>query len=1252
MNRLLSTLMSLTLALALWGQSQRDTAEDLRGAFTVLDWNELRIDSVLPRYSEVIPLESDCRQYNYRVALEYPEYAPLTKHEAEVAQRFDSLIGEEIRVESHVGILRRQGMLDVSFVPVVRRQGRYQKLVSARLMITPQARRSVRRAPAAADERYAAHSVLASGRWAKISITEDGMYRLTRAALRKMGFTNPAKVHLYGYGGHRLNELISGETDYDDLQEVPLYYSSELDSWLFWGNGLVYWEGNTRIFNPYATRACYFLTETETGSGIERIEAPAGDSRQTFATFTDHVLHEKDEFAWFTGGRNLYENANFASAGTRSYQLQTLSSDGDERLTVAFTAGAQSTTTLRVNVNGTDQTDMSLAPLGKYIYGTGATNTFNVASLRSADQKWNIRLASTAGNDARLDYLALHYTRRIVPSSGYVAFSHAGSGIATFQIDAPQNHEVMRIGQPGSPAVLLETSYAEGVGLTLKVDDPTRRYVCFNPAQSFPQPTFEGIIENQDLHALDSLDMVIIIPTSGKLQAQAERLAEAHRLYDQLRVGIVRADQVYNEFSSGTPDATAYRRLMKMLYDRAATHPADAPRYLLLFGDCAWDNRMLSTAWRNHTPDDYLLCFESENSFSDTRCYVMEDYFGLLDDGEGGSLLRDKTDLGVGRFPVTTEAEAGVMVDKCLNFMSLRNAEAWKNVVSMLGDDGDENEHMRYADDVAQRIAKDNPEMEVRKVMWDAYKRISSIRNNGYPEITSLLYKQESEGVLVMNYTGHGSAMGMSHEYVLTIDDFRQFTGSNLPLWVTAACDIMPFDGAAENVGELAVLSPIGGALAFYGTTRTVYAGQNLQMNRYFMNYLFGRDAQGRRYRVGDAVCLSKNAIIKGGLEGGNEENKLHYALLGDPALTFGAPCERVVLDSINGALLGEQSVALHAGQKVRLSGHIDGADGEMLADFQGTLTTRLFDSERTITCLNNAGATSAFQYVDRGNALYTARDSVRDGRFSLDFVIPVDINYSDQTGRLVFYAVSTESLTEANGYCEQFTLGDAEGPADDQEGPAIYAWLNDEDFQNGDAVNSEPFFVAMLEDENGVSASGNGVGHDLQLTIDGRADLTYNLNEYYQADFGDFTRGALSFSIPSLEAGPHQLTFRAWDVLNNTSSTTLDFVVNPSLKPQVLQFVASPNPAVTSTTFLVTHDRPGATCTFTIDVFDFAGRRLWSHTERGSSAGSTYRIPWNLTAQAGGRLGSGIYLCRCQMQCDGSKRVSKTQKIVVLNNK
>ncbi len=1221
--------------------------------FTTLDWEEMRIDSVLPIYSEVVPLESDYRLYDYCVSVEYPEWGTLTAEEVKVVEQFAELIADTIDIQSQVSVSRKAGMLDINFYPIARRDGTYRKLLSGKFVITATPKSGARRMAAAeaeeaspTSERYARSSVLASGKWVKISIPEDGMYRLTRSALQSMGFSNPDNVRLYGYGGHLLGEVSDPDTEYDDLPEVPLYKQGN-DTWLFWGNGLMYWDGDMRIFNPYANEACYFLTENGGATGIATETSLTDTPENTYTTFTDHVLYEKDEYAWFAGGRNLYESTNYANGSTHTYKLSTTDSKGDEWLTVVFTAAGDTKTEVTPTVNGTDLSSISISALGSYAYGVSGEKTYDVAEYSSGSE-WTVKLATSNSNDARLDYLALSYTRQLKPSEGYVAFTQTGSGISKFDITAGSGHVVMRLGTPTRNAAVIEGTQS-GSTYSIVVDDATERYVAFDPSYEFPQPTVVGNIDNQDLHSTDTLDMVIIIPESGKLLAQAQRLAEAHERYDGLRVAVVRADQLYNEFSSGTPDATAYRRFIKMLYDRAESE-AGMPRYLLLMGDCAWDNRMLSTAWKNHDPKDYLLCFESENSLSDTKCYVMEDYFGLLDDGEGGNLTSDKVDIGVGRFPVVSEAEAKVLVDKTITFLSNSNAGNWKNVVNMIGDDGDDNVHMRYADDVAERVIESNPEMEVRKIMFDVYTRTSSTTSNTYPEVETLLKKQMSDGSLVMNYTGHAATYCFSHEFVLLIDDFASSKSDNLPLWVTAACDVMPFDGQVANIGETAVLNDGGAAVAFYGTTRTVYSSNNLHMNRWFMHYLFDTDEAGRRYRVGDAIRLAKTYLITGNLEVSNKENKLHYALLGDPALTFGAPVNRIRLDSINGDTLTD-AIQLSAGQVVRMSGHVEDAEGSTLTGFNGILSARVYDNLETITCKNNDKASSAFTFTNREKILFNGQDSIRAGFFTLSFVMPADINYSDEAGRVVFYAINDTHTTEANGYSEDFTVG---GVSDngDSDGPQIYAYLNTEDFQNGDKVNATPYFVAQLEDESGISYSGNGIGHDLQLTIDNNAATTYTLNDYYTTVFGDYTQGTVAYSIPELDNGPHSLTFRAWDVLNNTNTASLDFVVDNSLKPEIFNVALSHNPATTSTDFIISHNRAGSECDIVIEVFDFAGRRMWLHQERSVSGTGQYSVSWDLRSNGGGRLFAGVYLYRVALSSGDSKWVSKSQKLIISGNK
>ncbi len=1245
-------LILVCVLLSLTGKAQND--------FTQLNWNELRIDSVLPVYSEVVPLETDYRLFQYSVRVCYPEWAPLTAAETAVAERFKEQISDSLVIDTYVGVSRGQGLLDISFIPIVTRGGHYEKLLSGKIEIIPHSInnrvKKVALKATPATSRWATQSVLSQGRWVKISVQEDGVYHLTSSALRDMGFSNPANCRVYGYGGHLQPELIDADNDFDDLEEVSLW--SVPDGFLFYANGLSTHRDGKHIVNHYAREACYFVTEASTPVGAFPTVAATDAATTEVSTIQAYASYNPQEYAWFQGGRQLFESYDYANGNTRSYTLTLPCSPTNSKgqLTVNFSAANDVPTQVTTSFNGSSMGSISIPAITEYIYGVLSSRIYTVTPQAAN----TVRFTTTANNHARLNFFTLSYTGALAIDGTYsaIAFEHQpqqAKETLCLSYSNSQQPQIWRLAERGSQTVALQgtgsTSGEQPVyRATVENDGASHRYVALdvNAYNNYPQPTVVGEISNQNLHGLNNIEMVIITPASGIFDAEAERLAAAHREQEGLNVAVVRADQIYNEFSSGTPDATAYRRFMKMLYDRAAGGEK-APRYLLLFGDCAWDNRMLTSAWKKYSPNDFLLCFESENSVSDITCYVMEDYFGLLDDGEGQDLTREKTDLGVGRFPVRTVSEAQALVNKTIAYMRGDESGAWKNIVCFMGDDGDNNEHLKFADDVAQIIEKTYPQLEVRKVMWDAYQRQVTAAGNRYPQVQQVISKQMNEGALMMNYTGHGATYCLSHEMVLRLEDFANYKSPRAPLWVTAACDVMPFDTQKDNIGETAILNPNGAAVGFFGTARTVYAHLNLEINRYFSKLLFADDEFGRPNRVGDAVRLSKAQLAGNAID--VSENKLHYALLGDPALTFGSVKNRIVLESINGTKVEDlpTDFMIHAGSGVHLSGHVEDENGTQLNDFTGEMAFRLYDSRSTITCLNNANVSSGpFTYQAYDNMLYTGRDSVRNGRFELMCPVPIDIHYGDEAGRFVFYAVRSDRRSEARGYNEDFLLGSMEGGSVDKEGPQIVAYLNDEQFEDGQVVNCSPYFVAQLEDKNGINTSGSGLGHDLELMIDKNAATTYVLNDYYVSEFGDYTRGHLAFSIPSLSAGVHTLTFRAWDMLNNPATTSFTFEVDPTLKPSFLKLTTSSNPATVQTQFMLTYDRPGSSCNFTIEVFDFMGRLLWQHTETGSSDNGYYVIPWDLTKGNGAPVGSGVYLYRARISCDDSEEATKAQKLII----
>lgn len=1175
--------------------------------FFNLTADEVKVDSVLPHFLYSIPLPENYQDSVYTVSVKYPEYMDMTVSDVANYNRISgAALPSQVPLSQNISVSRRKGYLVASFCPLVFRNNKYQMLVSFMLDVKAKAvknsvlrQRKNDKAYASAADIYAEHSLLASGKWAKIRVSSSGVYQLTDATVRQAGFSNINKVKIYGYGGNLQNEALYANdlARTDDLKEVPQCVVG--GKHLFYAKGPVSWTSNSstvRRRNPYSDYGYYFITQSD--------EEPATVDSATFVSSfypspdDYHSLYEVDGYSWYNGGRNLFDPTPISVGGSQQVVITNTTGSQKGRLTVNVSAGGNNQ--IRILLNGKELGTLNV-PILQYCKAGQVGGTYSLDNLR-IDAKDTVTIVNVSGETARLDYVSMAWEKAIpLP----------------------------------------------------------------NLSGSHPAATYVKNIANQDLHADGQADLVIIIPASRTLLKQAQRLKEFHESHDGMRVNIVAADQLYNEFSSGTPDANAYRRYLRMLQDRAATE-ADMPKYLLLFGDCVWDNRMLTADCKRFDPDDYLLVYESENSFSETVCYAGDSWMGILAEGAGSDARRELQDVGVGRFPVTTVAEAKIMVDKTINYSKNQNGGAWQNTIMFMGDDGNDNIHMKDVDSVANSVGRDYPNFLIKKVMWDAYNRESSATGNTYPEVSKIIRQQQANGALVMDYGGHGSATLISHESVLGLSDFSESRTSNLPLWVTAACDIMPFDGVTETIGESAVLNEKGGAVAFYGTARTVFTSANKYINHAFMKRVLSLQ-DGKPIALGEAHRLAQNDVMLGtnryptptredpnktSPEQDNTENHLQYSLLGDPALSLNLPTAQVVVDEIDGVAVGSGTMpTVKAGSVIKMKGHVAGVEG-----FNGVVTATVRDTREEITCkLNNTsddGAEEAFKYLDRTKTLYHGSDSIRNSSFELTFAVPKDINYADGQGMINLYALNTDKTIRANGSCDQFIVGGSAEAKNDSVGPSIYCYLNSPSFVDGGNVNSTPYFVAEIKDKDGINAAGSGIGHDLQLVIDGDMAKTYTLNNNFSYDFGTYTSGSTFYSIPELEEGPHRLQFRAWDIQNNSSTAVLHFNVVKGLRPQLFNIGVTNNPARTSTTFIISHDRMESNMDVVIELFDAAGRQMWRHAESGVSATGNYTVDWDLSVDGGRPLQTGVYLYRVKVSSEGSSYVSKTKKLIVISNR
>lgn len=1065
-----------------------------------------------------------------------------------------------------------------------------------------------------AQSRYAAHSLLESGKWVKIRVKNEGVYQLTKSDLTKMGFSNPNNVRLYGYNVPVLPETNLESMD-DDLTEIPALRKSD-GTMLFYSCGTIQWTRKDRsssdpslhVFthknNPYSSYIYYLLTEDSSVQPLALESDEDVTATHTMTTFPDHALVESDEYSFLNAGRTFFESYDYSTGNTRTYTVPMPGiASTDVNLAYQFCAAGSSSSSLNVYSGETTLGTLYFNKLAEYIYGDVKNKSVTWKNVVSDKPTLKFTHTRSSGVTGHLDYIRASYERNLeIGNEGYLVFrtTYAGNFTATIA-GANENTRVLRV---TSPSLTIQESgtYSNG-SYTAKIcstdsDDDT--FVAINTNATFTTPETVGKVSNQDLHVLDSIDFVIITPANGKLTTQAQRLADAHAAKEGMRCVVVEADKIYNEFSSGTPDATAYRRFLKMLYDKSE---GKGPKNVLLFGNCLWDNRLITPGMKSKNQNDLLLCYESENSVSHTDSYVAEEYFTLLADGKGVSPLKEKPDCGVGRLPVTTVAEAKDVVDKLIRYIYGTDNGSWQNTICLLADDGNANTHSTDAENVWSNTSKIYPNYRYKKIYWDSYERKQSSTGNSYPDAYNEINKTMTDGALIMNYTGHGAAYCLSHEQVLKTKDFQNWDSPRLPLWITAACDVVPFDMNTTNIGVEAVLNSKGAAMGFLGTSRTVYSSPNYTLNRNFMKHVLETKNNGERYTIGEALSQAKSDIIGSGknIQHRDSLNKAHFILIGDPAITLPTPTYKVCIDKFNGKDAQASVQTISAGETVTVEGHIEDEYGSAIDNYDGIISPTVFDSEEEITCKDNDQSAAKagkdpLTYIDRTRIIFTGSDSIRSGKFTFTFPMPLDINYSNKNGMISLYAVNSAKTHSANGKFEDFLIG---GTTDEEQtdtiGPSITVAVEG---KNAQYVSDSPTIRITLSDESGINTTGNGIGHDIVAILDNNEATTYTLNSYYNQAVGDYSVGTIIFTIPSLTPGEHTLTVRAFDTFNNKGEESYKFEVVEGLKIEN-------------------------------EIFDMAGRLM-------------------LNADSKSSLPKGVYISRTRITCAKGLLEEKSEKFIV----
>ncbi len=1148
---------------------------------------------------------------------------------------------------------------NISFIPIRLNSetGKYEKLIFFELEINIiEAEKDVYK-----TVNYRNNSVLSNGDWYKIRVNQTGINKITYDDLLNMGINvssiNPKNLRIYGNGGGMLPEsnLIS---TYDDLQENAIIVIGEDDGSfdkndyiLFYGESPNTWEYRVlnqyyiHTLNNYSYYTYYFIT-TDLGEGKRIIsQQSSGLTPTNFITvFDDYAYHEIEMENLINTGRTWYgETFDIVTSYEFPFSFPNLDKSKNVNFRITVAARSDNTSYFKVYANSQSINEFSVPKIYNGSNSSYAKSVEKYFSFPVNNDNINIKLdyRKTASNSIGwLNYFEINVCRHLKFSGSQMSFRNASStgigNISKFTLSNANNSvNIWNITDPHNIMYVDATLSGNDLTFTLPTDS-LLEFTAHN-GTSYLSPEYVEKVPNQNLHALNNIDM-IIVSHPGFID-QAYRLAEHHINYDNLSVFLVKPQEIYNEFSSGAQDISAIRNFVKMLYDKANT--GEEPKYLLLFGDASFD-------YKNILPDNtnFVPTWESVESLNLTTSYATDDYFGLLDDNEGTSANGD-LDIGIGRFPVFTTDQAKASVDKTLNYII--NTEPvmgnWRNIICFIADDEDGDLHLEQAEEMAAIINANFKNINVDKIYLDAYPQISTPGGQRYPEVKEAINRRVEKGALVINYTGHGGEVGWSHERILELSDIYSWENYNkLPVFVTATCEFSRYDDPERtSAGEYIFLNPDGGSVLMLTTSRATYASFNIKINKCFYTIGF-KKINGEYPRMGDIIMLSK-------IESGSTTNDRKYILLGDPAMRMAYPEDSIATVSINGQEINIVPDTIKALSKVTISGSIFSDDGEKLTNYDGIITPTVFDKPSKITTFGHDQGSTPKTFYIQNNILYKGKAQITNGDFSFTFVVPKDIGYNYGFGKISYYAQDKNS--DASGYYENIIVGGYDNNVKpDYTGPVIDLYMNDENFVFGGITNENPDLLAFVNDESGINTVGNGIGHDIVTILDDNTENLYVLNDYYEADINSYTSGTIRYPFSNLSEGMHNLSLKVWDVFNNSSTAYIEFFVTVSSEMAIEHLYNYPNPFIsgTGTSFVFEHNQANTNLEVQIQIFALNGQLVKTiNTFVYTNGFRSDPIKWYGTNDNGSNVKKGMYIYRLLVKNPDGSFNEKRSKLVLM---
>lgn len=1105
------------------------------------------------------------------------------------------------------------------------------------------------------------NSVLANGNWFKFSISETGVHKINKNFLENLGIDvnsiNPKNIQIFGNGGKMLPQRNS-DFRYDGLQENSIYVNGEADESfdssdfiLFYAQGPHSWkhESNPSLttskhnYNIYSDEAYYFITVGDSsGKRISTKPEITGNANSMITSFDDFTFYEKDEVNLFAIGQQWFgDDFNFENVKSYSIPFDEIDSLEKVKVRVRGVVQSYSTSSMSIKINDNELLDIHYSA---YAGLTKAVANENIEEIELSGNFVNVEVHfnnnSNPGAKAWLDYIEVLGKRKLIAKDKQYTFrdfkSKGLAGVFEYSIQNADNVKwIWDVSNPLSPKFIENKS--SNSNFNFKFNGGQLSEFVLIPQDDYYTPIKieESEISNQNLHSLINIDYVLI--TQNYLSNEAQRLADYHSLNSGLITKVISLKEIYNEFSSGSPDVTAIRDFIKHLYDNSTTNKI---KYVCLFGDASYDYKDRLEGNNNIVP-----VFEAYNSFNLASSYVTDDYYGMMDENEGLMNSYERQDVATGRIPVSDVIQARQVVDKILDYYNEASYGNWRTRITLIADDIDasgEEIIQINMEKIADSITVNKPVFNLNKIYLDAYSQETTSSGEVYPTVNVDILNKIESGTLLVDYFGHGGEDGWSGERIFRLPEIQKMENKNkLPLFITVTCDFSRFDNPLrKTAGEFLFWRPNSGAGSLISTAREIYISVGQVFNERLIKPLL--KFSNEDMSIAETLVFAKNQF--------STTQRFFIFSFGDPAMHLSVPEPSVKITKMNGKDVSISTDTIKALSYIKFEGDVTDNSDNILNDFNGEIDISVFDKAIIKSTLDNDFKNFKMQFDVIDSKIFEGRSKVENGKFTFDFVAPKDLKVAYGKGKLSFYA-SDKKIDKA-GFNLDVTVGGINKNApEDNKGPVVQLFMNDLNFVDGGITDSSPMFIAILEDENGINTSITAVDHDIIAILDNDQANPIILNDNYQTDLNNYKKGKVTYSFKDLSVGMHTIDLKVWDTYNNLTESTFSFIVMDNSDLILTKVLNYPNPFVNYTEFWFNHNKPNELLNVQVQIFTVSGKLVKTINKNIQADGNLCRaLNWNGLDDFGSKIGKGVYVYKIKVKAFNSNNTAhKIEKLVIL---